>query len=134
MDPQLVTALTTIGVMVFGAWLMFRGGRDRQRSAAPPEVPRRFDHAVTMTLSSAIAFQFFAGRMPSGSLSIPTAIAGSAVIVVLLAVVPAARLLISTAALGIFLIENYASLGIGGFAFLGFVLLWSLVVHLVLRR
>lgn len=134
MDPQLITALTTIGVMVFGGWVMLRGGRGRARSAAPPEVPRRFDHSVTMTLSAAVAFQFFGGRVPTGSLSTSTAIIGAGVVVILVAVVPATRLLISIAALGIFLIDNYAALGLRGIAFLGFVLLLSLAVHLVLKR
>lgn len=134
MDPQLITALTTIGVMAFGGWLMLRGGRGRARGATPPEVPRRFDHVVTMTLAGAVVFQFFAGRVPSGSLSTSTAIIGSAVVVILVAIVPATRLLISIAALGMFLIENYAALGLWGIAFLGFIFLLSLAVHLILRR
>lgn len=134
MDPQLITALTTLGVMAFGGWLMLRGGRGRARGDTPLEVPRRLEHAVTMTLVAAVAFQFFAGRLPSGSLSTSTAIIGSGIVVTLVAIVPATRLLISIAALGIFLIDNYAALGLRGIEFLGFVLLLSVAVHLVLGR
>ena len=134
MDPQPITALTTIGLMAFGAWLMFRRGLGRARGATPPEVPSRFDHAVTMTLAAAVAFQFFAGRVPIGSLSTSTAIIGAGAVVILVAIVPATRLLISIAALGIFLIENYAAMGLRGIAFLGFVLLLSAAAHLVLKK
>jgi len=136
MDPTTVTTLGAIGVMVIWGWLMLRGGRGRGRVTehSRPQVPHRFDHAVTMTLVAAVTFQFFAGRVPSGTLSMEIAFVSAAIVVTLVAFVPQTKNLISVAALGIFLIENYGVLGVTGFAFLGSVLVLSILAHSLLGK
>ena len=87
-----------------------------------------------MTLVAAAAFPFFAGRVPIGTLSISTALIGTSIVVILVAIFPATRVLIAIAALGIFLIDNHTALGLSGFAYLAFIFLLSVMVHLLIGR